>query len=64
VVGLLTALFARSNGTKFFAMTQSSRTSVAKLWARTGEKGVQLLFVGIGIILAIAGCIALGLGTA
>lgn len=56
---LLNVLFYKSTGRKFLAKTQSSRPFVARFWARSGEIGTQLLFLGIGVILAIAGCILL-----
>ena len=63
-IGALHVLFYRRTGRKFFAKTQSRRPFVASFWARTGERGTQLLFLGIGIILAVAGCILLVVGSA
>lgn len=56
-IGALNALFYKSTGRKFFARAQSSRPFVANFWARSGERGIQLLFLGIGIILALAGSV-------
>ena len=63
-IGALNVLFYKSTGSKFFAKTQSSRPFVARFWARSGENGTQLLFLGIGVILAVAGGILLVAGTA
>jgi Ca2+/Na+ antiporter len=63
-LGALNALFCKSTGRKFFAKTQSSAPFVANFWAHSGERGTQLLFLGIGIILAVAGCILLVVGSA
>jgi thiol:disulfide interchange protein len=56
-MGTLNILFYRKTGQDFFAKTQSGRPFVANFWARGGEKGVQFLFLGLGIILAFAGCV-------
>ena len=61
-VGALNALFYKKTGRKFFAKTQSSRPFVAGFWARIGEQGCQLLYLGIGIILAAGGCVLLIMG--
>ena len=58
-IGALNVLFYKSTGRVFFAKTQSSPPFVANLWAHGGERGTQLLFLGIGLILAVAGCILL-----
>ena len=58
-IGALNVLFYKRTGRKFFAKTQSRRPLVAGFWARSGESGAQFLFLGIGIILAVAGCILL-----
>lgn len=63
VIGLLNVIFGRRTASKFFARTQTSPSLVAKFWASSGEKGIELLFLGIGIILAVAGCVLLILGT-
>jgi len=58
-IGTLNISFYKSTGRKFFARTQSSGPFVARFWARNGEKGTQVLFLGIGVILAAAGCVLL-----
>lgn len=63
-LGALNVLFCKRTGGKFFARTQSSPPFVANFWAHGGERGTQLLFLGIGIILAVAGCILLVVGSA
>jgi hypothetical protein len=62
-IGVLQVVFYRRTGRKFFARTQSSPHLVASFWAHSGERGTQLLFLGMGIILAIAGCILLVAGS-
>jgi len=64
VIGALNVLFHKSTGRKFFALAQSSWPFVAKFWARSGENGTQLLFLGIGVILGVAGGILLVAGKA
>lgn len=61
-IGVLNMLFYSRNGRKFFAHTQSIPPYFAKFWARGGERGVQLLFLGFGIILTVAGGIIIILG--
>jgi|ERR1019366_2716137 hypothetical protein len=62
-IGLLNGLFYKSTGRKFFAKTQSSRPFVAGFWARSGERGVQLFFLGVGAIFALAGCLLIIVGS-
>jgi hypothetical protein len=62
-IGAVNVLFYKSTGRKFFAKTQSSPPFVASFWAHSGERGTQLLFLGIGLILAAAGFILLVLGS-
>jgi len=64
VIGTANVVFGKTSGRKFFARTQASPPFVARVWARAGEKGVQVLFLGIGIILAAAGCVVIILGSA
>ncbi len=54
-VGIMNIVSYKSTGRKIFAKTQTSRPFVAKFWAHNGEFGTQVLFLGIGVILAIAG---------
>jgi hypothetical protein len=51
-------------GRKFFAKTQACPPFVANFWARGGEKGVQLLFLGLGIALAVSGLVRIFIGLA
>jgi hypothetical protein len=64
LIGVLNVLFHKSTGRKLFARAQSSWPFVAKFWARIGEKGTELLFLGFSVILAIAGTILLIAGKA
>jgi hypothetical protein len=57
VIGILNMLFYKSTGRNFFAKTQSSWPFVANFWARSGEKGIQFLFLGIAIIFSVAGLV-------
>jgi hypothetical protein len=61
-IGTLNVLLHKRTGQKFFAKAQSSRPHLARFWASSGEKGTKLLFLGIGIILAVAGCVLIVLG--
>jgi hypothetical protein len=62
-IGITNLLFYKTTGRKLFAKTQASPPFVARVWARVGENGVQLLFLGIGIIFALAGCAAIMVGS-
>jgi hypothetical protein len=64
VIGVMNVLSYKRTGRKMFALAQSSWPFVARFWARSGENGTQLLFLGIGVILAVAGGILLVAGTA
>jgi hypothetical protein len=62
-IGALHLLFYKKIGLRFFASTQSMPLCFDKLWARGGERGTQHLFLGIGIILAMAGCVLVIFGS-
>ncbi len=64
LIGIANVLFCKTTGRKLFAKTQASPHFIARVWAHGGEKGVQVLFLGIGIILVIAGCAAIIVGSA
>ena len=61
-VGALNLLFYKRIGREFYARTQSRRPFVAKFWVRVGEKGLQVLYLGIGIIFAVAGGVVIAVG--
>jgi len=63
-IGIANVLFYKTTGRKIFAKTQASRPFVARVWARGGENGAQVLFLGIGIVFAVAGCVVIILGPA
>jgi hypothetical protein len=63
-IGLLHSLFYKRSGQKYFAQTQSLPPYFARFWASIGERGIQLLFLGFGIILTVAGGILIILGAA
>jgi hypothetical protein len=63
-IGAFNALFSRSNGRKTFAQTQSSRLFGASFWVGVGEGGLQLFYLGSGVIFCVAGCILLVFGSA
>jgi hypothetical protein len=64
VIGMLNVLFYKNTGRKFFAKTQSSRLFVSGFWVRSGEKGIQIFVLGIGVIFAAAGCVLIIMGSA
>jgi hypothetical protein len=63
-IGIMNLLSYKGTGRNLFARAQSSLPLIRDFWARSGEKGTQLLFLGIGVILAVAGCILLVVGKA
>jgi hypothetical protein len=63
-IGVMNALFYKRTGREIFTRTQSSWPFVARFWARSGENGTQLLFLGIGVILVVAGGVLLVAGKA
>lgn len=63
-IAILQLVFHRSAGRRFYARTQLGPTYAASFWARSGERGTRLLFLGIGIILALAGCTLIIIGSA
>ena len=63
-LGAMNMFLHKRTGRQVFSRTQTSRRFVAGVWARIGENGTQRLFLGIGIILAVAGCILLAAGVA
>jgi len=58
-IGITNVLFCKTTSRKFFAKTQASPPFVARVWSSAGEKGLQVLFLGIGIIFAVAGCVVI-----
>lgn len=62
VIGLLQLLFCKKSGKKWFARTQSIPPYFAKFWARGGEKGMQALFLGWGMIFIVAGSVLIVFG--
>ena len=63
-IGVMNTLFYKRTGQKMFARGRSSWAFVARFWICLGENGTQFLFLGIGVILAVAGCILLAAGAA
>jgi hypothetical protein len=63
-LGAMNVFLRKRTGRQIFARTQSSWRFIAGFWTRIGEKGAQFLFLGIGIILALAGCVLLAAGVA
>ena len=61
-IGIPNLVFWRTNGQKLFTRTQACPPFVARVWARGGEMGVQVLFLGVGVIFAVAGSIVMILG--
>src|SRR5260370_11400888 len=62
-IGVMHLFFYKKSGRKFYARTQSLPPYFARLLARSGESGIQLLFLGFGIIFTAAGCILLVVGS-
>ena len=57
VMGALTISLHRRIGQQMFGRALSMHPLVARFWGYGGEKGAQVLYLGIGIILAAAGCV-------
>ncbi len=55
-IGITNVLFSKRSGRKFFAKTQIGPSFITRFWAYVGEQGVEVLFLGVGVIFAIAGC--------
>jgi hypothetical protein len=55
-VGAMNILFHRSFGRKVFGSGRSMRPPIiSRFWGQVGQPGAQLLYLGIGIILSVAG---------
>jgi hypothetical protein len=52
-------LFHRRFGRQVYTRGQASPPFVAKVWDAGGEKGAQLLYLGIGIIFVVVGGVLL-----
>ncbi|HEX7894889.1 MAG TPA: hypothetical protein VF447_11910 [Terriglobales bacterium] len=61
-VGAFNVLFSRMLGSRVCAQ-MSDRPVLGWFWLRCGEKGSQLLFLGIAATLVVAGCFLLIFGT-
>jgi hypothetical protein len=56
-VGAMNVLFHRRFGRQVFVRGRSMKPKiVSRFWEYGGERGAQLLYLGIGMILAAAGC--------
>jgi hypothetical protein len=62
-IAILQLLLYKNTSRRFYAWTQLGPAHAARLWARSGERGTRLLFLGTGIILALAGCTLIILGS-
>ncbi|HKF04811.1 MAG TPA: hypothetical protein VKB49_20990 [Candidatus Sulfotelmatobacter sp.] len=54
-IGFFKVVTHKASGRRLFARSQASPPFVARVWAIAGERGVQALFLGIGIIFILAG---------
>jgi len=53
--GALNILLHRRSGRQTFEMTRTMSPFIANFWERIGKEGAQVLYFGIGIVLALAG---------
>jgi hypothetical protein len=58
-MGAVNILLHRRVGRQVFVHAQSMPAIVARFWQCGGEDGAKFLYLGIGIILFIAGCVLL-----
>jgi hypothetical protein len=58
-LGAMNILLHRLIGRQMFAWSRPLPAFAARFWALQGERGVQVFYLGIGIILAIGGCVLL-----
>jgi hypothetical protein len=61
-IGAFNVLFSRMLGSRVYTQ-MLDRPVVGWFWLRCGEKGSQLLFLGIAATLVVAGCFLLIFGT-
>jgi hypothetical protein len=62
-IAILQLFLHKSTSRRFYAWTQLGPPYAARFWARSGEPGVRLLFLGTGIIIALAGSTLIILGS-
>jgi hypothetical protein len=60
-MGLLNVLLHRRLGRQSYEWRRYMPLSVSEFWEYIGEGGAKLLYLGAGVILALAGCVLLGL---
>ena len=53
--GAMNILLHRRIGRQHFKQVQSMWPAVSNVWKRIGQDGIQILYLGVGIILAAAG---------
>ena len=58
-IGVFNVLLHRRLGRQISSRSQSMPPLVARFWNQGGERGAQLLYLGIGIILVVAGGVLL-----
>jgi hypothetical protein len=63
-IGTFNILFHRGIGRQFFRQSTSSPQFFASFWESVGEGGAQLLYFGIGTVLATIGSVFMIIGVA
>lgn len=59
VIGVLQVACHRVFARQAFGQSQASAVFVAAVWKRLGSRGTQLVYMGVGVILIIAGTFSL-----
>lgn len=60
--GAVQVLLYKRTARKYYAKAQSDRPLVARFWTQIEPRGTELFLLGVGIIIALAGCILLVAG--
>jgi hypothetical protein len=63
-IGVLNILFHRRFGRQVFRRSISNPPFFGNIWSPIGERGVQLFYLGVGIVLAVIGSVFMIVGIA
>jgi hypothetical protein len=61
-IGLVNIIACKTTARRVFSWAISSRPFIARVWLVGGTKGLEILYLGIGVIFAVAGSVELAMG--
>lgn len=62
LIGIVNLFFNKRFGKSFFSSTQLIPNMFSKLWSDLGQRGIEIMFLGIGMIFTCAGIVLIIMG--